>query len=145
MTEITRRKLLRGGVVCCLTAVSAGCLDATGDDANPETTDTADRTTTPPETGWMEIQNVTDTTVVASLTVSDISTDDTVFDKEASLDPSGHAGFEEVFPEYGQYEVTVRTGESRSKSQTVTYESNGWTGWSVVVRSSKIEMVGVVP
>ena len=93
----------------------------------------------------MEIQNVTDRTLSVSLTVADAESSDTVFDERVSLDSSGHAGFENVFPDYRRYEVTVAVGDRRSETRTATYAPNGWTGWSIVVRASAIEMNGVAP
>lgn len=141
MNEITRRKALRSGVFGCLASLSAGCLSQyTGTDKDPN-----EETTQTPSEGWLEVQNDTDSALSVSLTVTEVDSDDDVFEEQVSLDPAGHEGFENVFPEYQQYEVAVTVDDSRSKTQTVTYASNDWIGLTIIIRASEIEIDGVAP
>jgi len=56
-----------------------------------------------------------------------------------------YKAFNDVFTDYGKYDVRASTNDGYTKTETVKYEPNSWNYWLVDINSSGIDMGGPTP
>ena len=111
------------------------------------------QTTTVSDNGGLAVSNGADKARTVSVTVTAAWSNEILFENSVSLETykvedtqdRNYKAFNDVFTDYGKYDVRASTNDGYTKTETVKYEPNSWNYWLVDINSSGIDMGGPTP